>query len=155
MFLWQGVKDPLGGINSLWPLFGVANQLLAIVALCVSTTIIVKLHRARYAAVTLVPLVWLISVTFTASWYKIFDANPRVGFLAQARALAAAPPTSVTSRLILNNRLDAAVTAMLVVMVTLVLIESTRQWIGILRGQRDSQVRETPFVMTRLAEERS
>ena len=154
VFLWQGVKDPLGGINSLWPLFGVANQLLAIVALCVASTIIIKLHRARYAAVTLLPLVWLVSVTFTASWYKIFDANPRVGFLAQARALAAAPPTSATSRLILNNRLDAAVTAILVVMVTLVLIESARQWIGILRGLRDAQVREAPFVMTRLAEER-
>jgi carbon starvation protein len=154
VFLWQGVKDPLGGINSLWPLFGVANQLLAIVALCVASTIIIKLHRARYAAVTLLPLVWLVSVTFTASWYKIFDANPRVGFLAQARALAAAPPTSATSRLILNNRLDAAVTAILVVMVTLVLIESARQWVGILRGLRDAQVTEAPFVMTRLAEER-
>src|SRR5579871_2907642 len=153
-FLWQGVKDPLGGINSLWPLFGIANQLLATVALCVATTIIIKTHRAKYAAVTLVPLAWLVAVTFTAAWYKIFDANPRVGFLAQARALATAPPTSVTLRLMLNNRLDAAVTAMLVVMVTLVLIESTRQWIGILRGRRDSQVRETPFVMTRLAEER-
>jgi carbon starvation protein len=153
-FLWQGVKDPLGGINSLWPLFGVANQLLAIVALCVATTIIVKMHRARYAAVTLLPLAWLVVVTFTASWYKIFDVNPRVGFLAQARALAAGPATSTTSRLILNNRLDAAVTAALVVMVTLVLIESARQWIGIWSGQRDAQVREAPFVMTRFAEER-
>jgi len=154
-FLWQGVKDPLGGINSLWPLFGIANQLLAIVALCVATTIIIKMHRTRYAAVTLVPLVWLVAVTFTASWHKIFDPNPRVGFLAQASALAAGSATNATARLIFNNRLDAAVTSMLVVMVTLVLVESARQWIGVLRGVRDAQVKETPFVMTRLAEERS
>ena len=152
-FLWQGVKDPLGGINSLWPLFGIANQLLATVALCVATTIIVKMHRTRYAAVTLAPLAWLVAVTFTASWHKIFDPNPRVGFLAQARALAAAPATSATARLIFNNRLDAAVTAVLVVMVALVLIESVRQWIGVLRGEKESHVKEAPFVMTRLAEE--
>src|SRR5208283_3787840 len=115
-FLWQGVKDPLGGINSLWPLFGISNQLLATVALCVATTIIIKTHRAKYAAVTLAPLAWLVAVTFTASWHKVFDSNPRVGFLAQAQALAAAPATSATGRLIFNNRLDAAVTGILVAM---------------------------------------
>ncbi len=154
-FLWQGVKDPLGGINSLWPLFGIANQLLATVALCLATTIIVKMHRARYAAVTLVPLAWLVAVTFTASWHKVFDPNPRIGFLAQARAQAAAPATNATTRLIFNNRLDAAVTGVLVVMVALVLIESVRRWMGVLRGTEEARVKETPFVMTRLAEERS
>src|SRR5580704_16272382 len=153
-FLWQGVKDPLGGINSLWPLFGIANQLLATVALCVATTIIIKLHRAKYAAVTLVPLLWLVAVTFTASWHKIFDPEPRIGFLAQAHALAAAPATQATPHLIFNNRLDAAVTAILVLMVALVLIESARQWVGILTGSREARVKETPFVMTRLTEER-
>jgi carbon starvation protein len=153
-FLWQGVKDPLGGINSLWPLFGIANQLLATVALCVATTIIIKMHRAKYAAVTLIPLAWLVAVTFTASWHKILDASPRIGFLAQARALASAPTTAATSRLIFNNQLDAAVTAGLVVMVALVLIESIRQWVGVLRGQREIVMRETPFVRTRLAEDR-
>ncbi len=152
-FLWQGVKDPLGGINSLWPLFGISNQLLATVALCVATTIIIKMHRAKYAAVTLVPLAWLVAVTFTASWQKMFDPNPRVGFLAQAQALAAGPATGVTGRLIFNNRLDAAVTGVLVVMVTLVLVESGRQWWGILRGTREAPVREAPFVRTRLVEE--
>ena len=153
-FLWQGVKDPLGGINSLWPLFGISNQLLATVALCVATTIIIKLHRAKYAAVTLVPLAWLVAATFTASWHKMFDANPRVGFLAQARVLNAGPMTSSTARVIFNNRLDAAVTGVLVVMVTLVLVESARQWMGILRGTREAPVKESPFVKTRLVEER-
>jgi carbon starvation protein len=153
-FLWQGVHDPLGGINLLWPLFGIANQLLATVSLCVATTIIIKMHRARYAAVTLVPLAWLVAVTFTAAWQKAFDANPRVGFLAQARTLALGPATSATARLIFNSRLDAAVTIILVLMVGLVLIESARQWVGVIRGTRESAVKETPFVMTRLAEER-
>jgi carbon starvation protein len=152
-FLWQGVKDPLGGINSLWPLFGISNQLLATVALCVATTIIIKMHRAKYAAVTLVPLAWLVAVTFTASWQKMFDSNPRVGFLAQAHALAAGPATGATARLIFNNRLDAAVTGILVVMVTLVLVESLRQWWGILSGAGQAQMKESPFVRTRLAEE--
>jgi carbon starvation protein len=152
-FLWQGVKDPLGGINSLWPLFGIANQLLGTVALCVATTIIIKMHRARYAAVTLVPLAWLVAVTFTASWHKILDPNPRVGFLAQAQALAAAPTTSATAQLIFNNRLDAAVNGVLVVMVALVLVESMRQWMGILSGSREARVQESPFVRTRLVEE--
>ena len=152
-FLWQGVKDPLGGINSLWPLFGIANQLLATVALCVATTIIIKMHRARYALVTLVPLTWLVAVTFTASWQKIFDPDPRLGFLAQAKALASAVPTSATPRLIFNNRLDAVVTALLVVMVSLVVIESARVWVGVLSGAREVRLREAPFVTTRLAAE--
>ena len=153
-FLWQGVKDPLGGINSLWPLFGIANQLLATVALCVATTIIVKMHRSRYAAVTLVPLAWLVAVTFTASWHKILDPDPRIGFLAQARLLAAGPTTKATAQLIFNNRLDAALTTVLVVMVTLILIESARQWIAVLTGREEARVKESPFVMTQLAEER-
>jgi carbon starvation protein len=154
-FLWQGVKDPLGGINSLWPLFGIANQLLATVALCVATTIIIKMHRTRYAAVTLLPLAGLVAVTFTASWHKIFDQEPRIGFLAQARLLAAGPATKATARVIFNNRLDAVVTAVLVAMVTLVLIESVRQWIGVLSGREDARVKESPFVPTRLAGEQA
>jgi carbon starvation protein len=152
-FLWQGVKDPLGGINSLWPLFGISNQLLATVALCVATTIIVKMHRTKYVLVTLAPLAWLVAITFTASWHKVFDPSPRIGFLAQARQLAAGPSTIETARLIFNNRLDAVVTGVLVVMVALVLLESTRQWLEILSGKKELPVSESPFVMTQLAQE--
>ena len=149
-FLWQGVRDPLGGINSLWPLFGIANQLLAAVALCVATTIIIKMHGTKYVLVTLAPLAWLVTVTFTASWHKIFDANPRIGFLAQARQIAAA---GGNARLVFNNRLDAVVTAILVAMVAMLLFESLRQWRNVLSGKRESRIKEAPFVLTRFAEE--
>jgi len=150
-FLWQGVRDPLGGINSLWPLFGIANQLLAAVALCVATTIVIKMHRAKYALVTLAPLAWLVTVTFTASWHKIFDSDPRIGFLEQARQLAAA---GGNARLIFNNQLDAVVTGILVALVGLLLLESVRQWMGLLSGKKLAQTAESPFVMSHLAEER-
>src|SRR5439155_10609667 len=139
----------LGGIHSLWPLFGIANQLLAAVALCVATTIVIKMHRAKYALVTLALLAWLVTVTFTASWHKMFDPDPRIGFLAQARQVAAA---GGNARLIFNNRLDAIVTGVLVVMVALILLESARQWLGVLSGKKEARVRESPFVVTRLAE---
>jgi carbon starvation protein len=151
-FLWQGVKDPLGGINSLWPLFGIANQLLATVALCVATTIIVKMGKAKYAAVTLVPLAWLASVTFTASWQKMFDPNPRIGFLAHARQLAGTQAPGVL-RLIFNDRLDAAVTGVLIVMVALILLESGVLWAGVLSGRKSARVKESPFVPSRFAAE--
>jgi carbon starvation protein len=149
-FLWQGIKDPLGGINSLWPLFGICNQLLATVALCVATTIIVKTARARYIFVTLIPLFWLVAVTFTASWHKVLDTNPRVGFLAHARQLAKA---GANPRLIFNDRLDAAITSVLVVMVATILIESALECTRVLSGAKAASTKETPFVMTRLATE--
>ena len=152
-FLWQGVKDPLGGINSLWPLFGIANQSLAIVALGVATTIIIKMGRARYAPVTLGPLAWLVSVTFTASYHKVFDPNPRIGFLAHAEQLAAGPATSTTGRLIFNDRLDALVTGVMVVLIAVIVLESAREWLRVLSGRKAASVREAPFVATRFATE--
>jgi carbon starvation protein len=147
-FLWQGVRDPLGGINSLWPLFGIANQLLAIVAFCVATTIIIKMGKARYAAVTLAPLIWLVAVTFTASWHKIFDSNVRIGFLSHARQLVA---SNGNARLIFNDRLDATVTGILILMIGLILIESAIGWIQVLSGRKEARVKESPFVATRFA----
>ena len=151
-FLWQGVRDPLGGINSLWPLFGISNQLLATVALCVATTIVIKMGKARYAPVTLVPLAWLVSVTFTASYHKVFDRNPRIGFLAHAQQLGASAG-STSGRLIFNDRLDTLVTGVLIIMVALILVESALEWIRVLSGRKQAEVQEAPFVTTRFAME--
>ncbi|MGA3205021.1 MAG: carbon starvation CstA family protein [Bryobacteraceae bacterium] len=150
-FLLQGVRDPLGGINSLWPLFGIANQLLATIALCVATTILIKMHGAKYLWVTLVPLSWLVTITFTAGWQKIFSPLPDLGFLAQADKLAVGIQTSATATLIFNNRLDAAVCAAFLMLVTVILIDSIRVWTGILSGTRDARLTETPFIQSELA----
>jgi len=159
-FLWQGVQDPLGGINSLWPLFGIANQLLACVALVVATTILLKMARRRWIWVTLGPMVWLVAITMTASYQKIFSANVRIGFLSQANALAAqissgaipGDKIAVTQRLIFNNRLDAAVTAVLAVMILVLLVEAIGEWIAILSGRKAAVLHESPFVATKWAE---
>ena len=159
-FLWQGVQDPLGGINSLWPLFGIANQLLAAVALVVATTILLKMGRARWIWITLVPMAWLVSVTMTASYQKIFSPSPALGFLAQASALMAqisagaipAARLADTHRLIFNARLDAAVTALLAAMVLVLLFEAIAEWIGVLRGTRAATLQESNYVATGWAE---
>jgi len=152
-FLVQGVRDPLGGINSLWPLFGIANQLLALIALAVATTVILKMHGPRYLWITCVPMVWLVVVTFTAAWQKIFSPLPRIGFLAQADVLQKGPITPQVQTLIFNNQLDAFVCGAFMVLVAIVLADSLRLWYGILRGTADRRVRETPFVMSQLREE--
>jgi carbon starvation protein len=159
-FLWQGVQDPLGGINSLWPLFGISNQLLAAVALVVATTILIKMKRGRWVWITLAPAAWIVAVTMTASYQKIFHPDPRIGFLAQARRLSeqiasgAIPAEQIarTHRLIFNNRLDAAVTAILAGMILVLLVEAVAEWVGIARGRRDAVLHEAPYVTTRWAE---
>ena len=136
-FLYQGVIDPLGGINSLWPLFGISNQLLSAIAFCVATTVIMKAYRTRYAWITVVPLVWLVVVTFSAGWQKIFAPDPKLGFLAHAAALAAskAAASQAIQTQIFNDRLDAVVCATFLILVTAIIIDSLRVWYGILSGE--------------------
>ncbi len=152
-FLWQGVRDPLGGINSLWPIFGICNQLLAAVALCVATTIIVKMGRARYMWVTLAPLAWLVAVTFSAAWHKIFDSNPLIGLLAHARQLASGPAMAGLERRIFNDQLCAAFCGLLMLLVGMIVIESAMQWISVISGRKQAATQEAPFVATAYAEE--
>ena len=159
-FLYQGVIDPLGGINSLWPLFGIANQLLATVALVVATTILLKMGRMRWLWVTMLPMAALVTITMTASYQKIFDANPRIGFLSQANQYAAqiangaipAEKIAEAQRLIFNLRMDAAVTVVLAAMILLMLMEAVTQWYGILSRRRDAALHESPYVRTQWAE---
>jgi carbon starvation protein len=154
-FLYQGVMDPLGGINSLWPLFGISNQLLAAVALCVGTTVIIKMGKARYAWVTILPLVWLATVTLTAGAEKIFSADPKLGFLSHARMLTdslatGAPPNGVQAltdakRLILNDHIDAAVAAFFLISVIVILVASAHEWFTVLSGRKAAMTSEIPF----------
>ena len=155
-FLYQGVNDPLGGVNTLWPMFGIANQLLAAIALCVATTILVKMHGAKYMAITCGPLVWLLTVTYSAAWQKIFSDAPRIGFLAQARQLESAlaagkiPLTKIgdTNTIIFNAHLDTALCAVFLVLVTVIVLDSVRLWFGILSGSRSVRLEEAAFQMT-------
>ena len=153
-FLVQGVLDPLGGINSLWPLFGISNQLLAAIALSVGTTIVIKMRGFRYMWITSIPLAWLVVATFTAGWQKIFSPVPAIGFLAQAAKLEAGTAgrglDASTRALIFNARLDAAVCAIFMILVAAILLDSLRVWIGIFRGTNHAPLCETPFVPTRL-----
>jgi carbon starvation protein len=185
-FLIQGVRDPLGGINSLWPLFGIANQLLAAIALCLATTIILKMHlrsepkgasepspgqprkvgRPAFALVTLVPLAWLLVVTVTAGCEKIFNADPRIGFLVAAKELeakrgdleqaltaarssgvaepiAAAADALQTNRMLkFNNQLDASVAGFFLVMVVMITVICVCEWILLIAKRRPVALRE-------------
>jgi carbon starvation protein len=159
-FLYQGVVDPLGGINSLWPLFGISNQLLAAVALVVATSILLKMGKLTWIWVTLVPMAWLVVITMTASYQKIFSANPRIGFLSYANALGAqiaagtipAAKIGEMQRVMFNQRMDAAVTAVLTVMFLVLLVEAVVDWHAILARGKAAVLHETPYVKTQWAE---
>jgi carbon starvation protein len=142
-FLYFGTIDPLGGINSLWPLFGIANQMLATIALCVATSILIREGKQRYAFVTLLPLTWLVAVTMTAGFEKILSPHANVGFLAHSAMLRAELASGATAartieigRLIWNDRVDAAMTAMFIAIVVLILTDSARVWAASLLGRR-------------------
>ncbi|HEV2734543.1 MAG TPA: carbon starvation CstA family protein, partial [Longimicrobiaceae bacterium] len=159
-FLYQGVVDPLGGINSLWPLFGISTQLLAAVALCVGTTVIIKMGRARFAWITVAPLAWLATVTLTAGWQKVFAADPKLGFLAHGRMVeghlsaGTLPPGAKTveaaRHMLFNDRLDAVVALVFMAVTLLVIATSLREWALVLRGRKPPVVREAPFVPSAL-----
>lgn len=152
-FLYQGVLDPLGGINSLWPIFGVGNQLLAVIALAFGTTVLIKMNRVRYVWVTLIPLIWLLSVTMTAGLMKIFSNNPKLGFLSGAQSLQSQLSTATTSQAssflkqqIFNGYVDALVTAAFLLLVAIVVIANARVWIRLLINPSSAQLNEDPYV---------
>jgi carbon starvation protein len=155
-FLYQGVMDPLGGINSLWPLFGIANQLLAVVALCVATSILIKMNKFRYVWVTIIPMLWLVMATQTAGYQKIFHPDPRIGFLAEANRLSNSIESgqvpvekiAAVQRQIFNNRLDAVVTGLFALMILVILIDCAREWLAILSRKKVPILCEAEYKVT-------
>lgn len=152
-FLYQGVSDPRGGINSLWPIFGVANQLLAVIALALGATVLIKMGRTRYAWVAFAPLAWLLVVTMTAGWQKIFSADANLGFLRAAAALrqqlATGGPADqmlVWRQLAFNNTVDAVVTGAFLVLVLLVVLTCAHRWWLLLARRRAADLHEEPYV---------
>ncbi len=158
-FLYAGVNDPLGGINQLFPLFGIANQLLAAVALAVGTTILIKMGKLRYAWVTAVPLAWDAAVTLTASWQKIFSSDPAIGFFAQRAAavqsiqsgklndtLKALKAESIKDapQILVNTTVDGVLSILFALMIIIVILDAARVWFGLIRG-KEPEMSETPW----------
>jgi carbon starvation protein len=158
-FLYAGVIDPLGGINQLFPLFGIANQLLAAVALTVATTILIKSGKARYAWVPGIPLVWDAAVTLTASWQKVFSADPKLGFFAQrdryqnaldqGQLLAPAKDVGDMHTIVTNSTVDGILAALFAVLIVIVILDAVRVWLRVLRTGPQPTT-EAPFVPSRL-----
>ncbi|HWM27862.1 MAG TPA: carbon starvation CstA 5TM domain-containing protein, partial [Woeseiaceae bacterium] len=154
-FLYQGVTDPLGGINMLWPLFGIANQMLAGIALLLCTVVLFKMKRDRYAWVSIVPTLWLLVCTTAAGWIKLFDPNPSVGFLAQANRYRTSisageliPPSAdmdAMQQVMVSNYVNGGLTALFMIVVFAVLVYSIKAIVKA-RGERERTDRESAYV---------
>ncbi|MEV4992148.1 carbon starvation CstA family protein [Streptomyces niveus] len=159
-FLWVGVHDPLGGINQLFPLFGIANQLLAAVALAVCTTLLVKSGRLKWAWVTAVPLAWDAAVTLTASWQKIFSDDPRVGFFTQRDVYQAGidkgeviPPAKTMDDMhtvVTNSTVDGVLSAVFAILILVVIADAGRVCYNAIRHPENVKLSETPYVKSEL-----
>jgi carbon starvation protein len=152
-FLYQGVIDPLGGINTLWPLFGLANQLLSVIALCLGTTILIKMKKTRYLFVTLVPLCFMCAVTFSAGYLKVFSPDPKIGFLSGAQSLLRSADSMTdlskaaeTIRQAAVWRFDAIVALAFLLLVFLIVAGCAREWWRLLRGTKRIVLHESEFV---------
>jgi len=167
-FLYAGVNDPLGGINQLFPLFGIANQLLAAVALTVGTTILIKVGKLRYAWVTALPLAWDAAVTLTASYQKIFSTNPAIGFFAQrAEALKSleagklndtmkalgAQSIEDAGQIVVNTTVDGVLSILFATMIIVVILDAARVWMGIISGRKEPATSEAPWEESHLDSE--
>ena len=162
-FLYAGVNDPLGGINQLFPLFGIANQLLAAVALTVGTTILIKMGKLRYAWVTGLPLAWDAAVTLTASWMKIFSSDPTLGFFAQRAAAqealangelyGTAQSADDVRQIITNSTVDGILSILFALLIIIVIGDAVRVWFGLIRGGQRPEMSEAPWEESRLDSE--
>ena len=159
-FLYQGVNDPLGGINQLFPLFGIANQLLAAVALTVATTLLIKSGKLKWAWVTGVPLAWDAVVTLTASWQKVFSSDPKLGFFAQrdryqaaleqGQLLAPAKSMEEMERIVFNSTVDGVLSVLFAVLIIIVIADAVRVWIAAIRRGEPMPSTEAPFVQSKI-----
>ena len=151
--MYQGIIDPLGGINTLWPLFGLANQLLSVIALCLGTTLLIKMAKTRYVWITIAPLLFMCAVTFSAGYMKIFSPDPKLGFLSGARSLiengagiANASKGVDLARQAAIWRFDAIVAALFLLLVLSIIIGSAMQWYRLVIGSRRVDLHESEFV---------
>ncbi|MGY2047120.1 carbon starvation CstA family protein [Methylobacterium sp. JK268] len=161
-FLYQGVTDPLGGVNTLWPLFGISNQMLAAIALTLCTVVIFKMKRERYAFVTIVPTVWLVACTLTAGLQKVFSADPRIGFLshadryasaaAEGKVLAPAKSLDQMSQIVFNDRIDAVLALLFVAVVVAIVAFGVKSCVAAYRASTWTALESDPGVMPAPAE---